>query len=130
MTWMSSRQEDNRAGERVAVDARKRGTADFALWKGAKAGEPQWDSPWGPGRPGWHIECSAMIRELMGPVIDIHGGGRRAHQTHLLCPDTANGMPTLLISMLRILNANDCRHAQALFDMTHAAWDFIVSKLT
>ncbi|GAB4823355.1 hypothetical protein N2152v2_010401 [Parachlorella kessleri] len=69
-------QEDNRAGERVAVDDRKRGPADFALWKAAKPGEPTWDSPWGPGRPGWHIECSTMIREVMGPVIDIHGGGR------------------------------------------------------
>ncbi|KAL4431628.1 hypothetical protein ABPG77_001470 [Micractinium sp. CCAP 211/92] len=69
-------QEDNRAGERVAVDERKRGAADFALWKSAKPGEPTWDSPWGPGRPGWHIECSTMIREVMGEVIDIHGGGR------------------------------------------------------
>ncbi|GIL60606.1 hypothetical protein Vafri_15126 [Volvox africanus] len=69
-------QDDNRAGERVAVDGRKRSPADFALWKAAKSGEPSWPSPWGPGRPGWHIECSTMIRELMGPVIDIHGGGR------------------------------------------------------
>lgn len=69
-------QDDNRAGERVAVDERKRNPADFALWKGAKPGEPAWPSPWGPGRPGWHIECSSMIRELLGPVIDIHGGGR------------------------------------------------------
>ncbi|EFN53199.1 hypothetical protein CHLNCDRAFT_137034 [Chlorella variabilis] len=69
-------QEDNRAGERVAVDERKRGAADFALWKAAKPGEPTWESPWGPGRPGWHIECSAMIREVLGEVIDIHGGGR------------------------------------------------------
>jgi cysteinyl-tRNA synthetase len=64
------------AEHRVGVDARKRSPADFALWKAAKAGEPAWDSPWGAGRPGWHIECSAMIRQLMGPVIDIHGGGR------------------------------------------------------
>ncbi|KAL0039765.1 hypothetical protein WJX77_007362 [Trebouxia sp. C0004] len=68
-------QEDNRAGERVALDSRKRNPSDFALWKSAKPGEPTWDSPWGPGRPGWHIECSAMIRRLMGAVIDIHGGG-------------------------------------------------------
>ena len=68
-------QEDNRAGERVALDSRKRNPSDFALWKSAKPGEPTWDSPWGPGRPGWHIECSSMIRRLMGPVIDIHGGG-------------------------------------------------------
>jgi cysteinyl-tRNA synthetase len=69
-------QEDNRAGERVAVDERKRGPADFALWKAAKPGEPTWDSPWGPGRPGWHIECSAMIRQILGSTVDIHGGGR------------------------------------------------------
>ena len=62
----------------MEVDSRKRSPADFALWKAAKPGEPTWDSPWGAGRPGWHIECSAMIRELMGPVIDIHGGGRRS----------------------------------------------------
>lgn len=72
----SSLQEDNRAGERVAVDSRKRSPADFALWKAAKPGEPAWASPWGQGRPGWHIECSSMIAELMGDVIDIHGGGR------------------------------------------------------
>ena len=69
-------QEDNRAGERVAVSESKRNPFDFVLWKAAKPGEPTWDSPWGPGRPGWHIECSSMIRALMGPVIDIHGGGR------------------------------------------------------
>jgi cysteinyl-tRNA synthetase len=69
----------NRAGasERVAVDSRKRDAADFALWKATRAGEPSWPSPWGPGRPGWHIECSAMIREVLGEQpIDIHGGGR------------------------------------------------------
>ncbi len=59
----------------MALDSRKRNPSDFALWKSAKPGEPTWDSLWGPGRPGWHIECSAMIRRLMGPVIDIHGGG-------------------------------------------------------
>jgi tRNA synthetases class I (C) catalytic domain len=74
--WRLRVQEDGVAEHRVGVDARKRSPADFALWKAAKAGEPAWDSPWGAGRPGWHIECSAMIRELMGPVIDIHGGGR------------------------------------------------------
>ncbi|KAL3644667.1 hypothetical protein CASFOL_009847 [Castilleja foliolosa] len=67
--------EDNRAGERVAVDERKRHPADFALWKAAKPGEPQWDSPWGPGRPGWHIECSAMSSHYLTHVFDIHGGG-------------------------------------------------------
>lgn len=68
--------DDNRAGERVDVDQRKRHPSDFALWKAAKPGEPTWDSPWGAGRPGWHIECSAMIEKILGPVVDIHGGGR------------------------------------------------------
>ncbi|PIN01870.1 Cysteinyl-tRNA synthetase [Handroanthus impetiginosus] len=67
--------EDNRAGERVAVDSRKRNPADFALWKSAKEGEPFWESPWGPGRPGWHIECSAMSATYLGHSFDIHGGG-------------------------------------------------------
>ncbi|XAR72334.1 Cysteine--tRNA ligase [Bertholletia excelsa] len=66
---------DNRAGERVAVDSRKRHPADFALWKAAKPGEPSWDSPWGPGRPGWHIECSAMSAHYLTHSFDIHGGG-------------------------------------------------------
>ncbi|XP_057727136.1 cysteine--tRNA ligase, chloroplastic/mitochondrial isoform X1 [Arachis stenosperma] len=67
--------EDNRAGERVAVDSRKKHPADFALWKCAKSGEPFWESPWGPGRPGWHIECSAMSATYLGYSFDIHGGG-------------------------------------------------------
>ncbi|KAK4345142.1 hypothetical protein RND71_035318 [Anisodus tanguticus] len=67
--------EDNRAGERVAVDTRKKHPADFALWKSAKEGEPFWESPWGPGRPGWHIECSAMSAAYLGYSFDIHGGG-------------------------------------------------------
>ena len=69
---------DNEAGARVAVDPDKRDPADFALWKFAKPGEPDdaiWDSPWGRGRPGWHIECSAMARAHLGETIDIHGGG-------------------------------------------------------
>lgn len=62
-------------GERVAVDDRKRDALDFALWKAAKPGEPHWSSPWGEGRPGWHIECSVMAREYLGEAFDIHGGG-------------------------------------------------------
>jgi len=63
------------AGARVDVDERKRSPVDFALWKAAKPGEPAWESPWGEGRPGWHIECSAMSLELLGDGFDIHGGG-------------------------------------------------------
>ncbi|KAF9616655.1 hypothetical protein IFM89_031519 [Coptis chinensis] len=67
--------EDNRAGERVTVDSRKRNPTDFALWKSTKEGESFWESPWGPGRPGWHIECSAMSAAYLGYSFDIHGGG-------------------------------------------------------
>ena len=67
--------ENLEAGARVAVDADKRNPLDFVLWKAAKPGEPAWDSPWGAGRPGWHIECSAMSTELLGTHFDIHGGG-------------------------------------------------------
>jgi cysteinyl-tRNA synthetase len=63
------------AGARVEVDELKRSPVDFALWKAAKPGEPSWGSPWGPGRPGWHIECSAMSLEILGDGFDIHGGG-------------------------------------------------------
>ncbi len=63
------------AGVRKEVNDLKKNAGDFALWKGAKPGEPAWDSPWGPGRPGWHIECSAMSHKLLGETFDIHGGG-------------------------------------------------------
>jgi cysteinyl-tRNA synthetase len=67
--------DDNEAGARIEVDSNKRDPADFALWKAAKPGEPKWDAPFGAGRPGWHIECSAMIEAQLGQTIDIHGGG-------------------------------------------------------
>ncbi len=67
--------EDMEFGSRIDVDQRKKNPADFAMWKTAKEGEQSWDSPWGAGRPGWHIECSVMARCLLGDTIDIHGGG-------------------------------------------------------
>ena len=67
--------EEDQAGARVEVDASKKDPMDFVLWKSAKPGEPAWDSPWGSGRPGWHIECSAMSTECLGNNFDIHGGG-------------------------------------------------------
>ncbi len=67
--------DDMRAGARVDVDERKQNPMDFALWKASKPGEPSWDSPWGKGRPGWHIECSAMSQKYLGFSFDIHGGG-------------------------------------------------------
>ena len=74
--------EDLRAGERVAVDENKDDPLDFVLWKAAKPGEPSWDSPWGPGRPGWHIECSAMSTCCLGNHFDIHGGGQDLQFPH------------------------------------------------
>lgn len=68
--------DDMIAGARVDVNDKKENPLDFALWKGAKAGEPSWKSPWGEGRPGWHIECSVMSESILGPHIDIHGGGQ------------------------------------------------------
>ncbi|MCI1820932.1 MAG: cysteine--tRNA ligase [Megasphaera sp.] len=67
--------DDMMAGARIEVDDRKHNPMDFALWKGAKPGEPSWESPWGPGRPGWHIECSTMSNKYLGDTFDFHGGG-------------------------------------------------------
>ncbi|MBU3104888.1 cysteine--tRNA ligase [Clostridium gasigenes] len=67
--------DDLQAGARINVDERKEDAMDFAIWKAQKPGEPSWESPWGPGRPGWHIECSCMVRKLLGDTIDIHAGG-------------------------------------------------------
>ncbi|MBL7546071.1 MAG: cysteine--tRNA ligase [Bdellovibrionaceae bacterium] len=77
--------EELMAGARVEVEEKKRNPMDFALWKAAKPGEPSWDSPWGQGRPGWHIECSAMNKAIFGEQIDIHGGG-----TDLMFPHHEN----------------------------------------
>ena len=74
--------EDLRAGERVEIDDAKQDPLDFVLWKHAKEGEPFWPSPWGEGRPGWHIECSAMATRLLGEHIDIHGGGQDLQFPH------------------------------------------------
>ena len=72
---LSNRSIDDQQGEGGGAAAKKRSPGDFALWKSVKGNEPSWDSPWGPGRPGWHIECSAMSHELLGDTFDIHGGG-------------------------------------------------------
>jgi cysteinyl-tRNA synthetase len=80
---LSGRRSDElRAGARVEVDEDKRDPLDFALWKAAKPGEPRWNSPWGPGRPGWHIECSAMSIDCLGDHFDIHGGGQDLQFPH------------------------------------------------
>ncbi len=91
------RVEDLRAGARLEIDERKRGPADFALWKSAKPGEPSWDSPWGPGRPGWHIECSAMNLHHLGEQIDLHGGGNDLifphHENEIAQSESLTGKP-------------------------------------
>ena len=87
--------EDLRAGERVAVDAAKQDPLDFVLWKRAKPGEPAWESPWGAGRPGWHIECSVMAEALLGQHFDIHGGGQDLqfphHENEIAQSEAAHG---------------------------------------
>ncbi|NDY43099.1 cysteine--tRNA ligase [Dissulfurirhabdus thermomarina] len=89
--------EQLRAGARVAVGERKQDPADFALWKASKPGEPAWDSPWGPGRPGWHIECSAMSMAYLGPTLDIHAGGLDLsfphHENERAQSEAATGRP-------------------------------------
>jgi cysteinyl-tRNA synthetase len=85
------------AGARVEIDERKRSPLDFALWKSSKPGEPTWESPWGPGRPGWHIECSAMSTKYLGQPFDIHGGGRDLifphHENEIAQSEGAFGKP-------------------------------------
>ena len=85
------------ASERVDVDDKKRNPEDFCLWKGAKEGEPSWESPWGQGRPGWHIECSAMSTKYLGDHFDIHGGGTELifphHENEIAQHEAATGRP-------------------------------------
>src|SRR5688500_14312034 len=89
--------DELRAGERVIIDPHKKDPLDFVLWKAAKPREPQWDSPWGPGRPGWHIECSAMGEHYLGEHFDIHGGGQDLqfphHENEIAQSEGAHGPP-------------------------------------
>jgi cysteinyl-tRNA synthetase len=89
--------DDMRAGARIEVGEHKRDPLDFVLWKGAKPGEPAWESPWGPGRPGWHIECSAMSMKYLGEHFDIHGGGQDLifphHENEIAQSEAATGKP-------------------------------------
>ncbi len=91
------RLEDMQAGARITINEKKRNPMDFALWKHSKAGEPAWDSPWGPGRPGWHIECSAMSKKYLGDTFDIHGGGKDLifphHENEIAQSEAANDKP-------------------------------------
>jgi cysteinyl-tRNA synthetase len=87
--------EEMQAGARVEVDEKKENPLDFALWKASKPGEPFWESPWGQGRPGWHIECSAMSQKYLGETLDIHGGGRDLifphHENEIAQSEAATG---------------------------------------
>ena len=89
--------EEMQAGARVEVDERKNNPLDFALWKSSKPGEPSWESPWGMGRPGWHIECSAMSQKYLGATFDIHGGGKDLifphHENEIAQSECATGKP-------------------------------------
>ncbi|MBR6729154.1 MAG: cysteine--tRNA ligase [Clostridia bacterium] len=89
--------EELEAGARIDVDERKKNPMDFALWKNKKEGEPAWQSPWGEGRPGWHIECSAMANRYLGETIDIHSGGQDLifphHENEIAQSECANGKP-------------------------------------
>ncbi len=94
---LSNRSVESMHGDGGDMAGRKRSAADFALWKSAKPGEPSWDSPWGKGRPGWHIECSAMSRKLFGETFDIHGGGLDLvfphHENEIAQSECAHGKP-------------------------------------
>ena len=89
--------EELEAGARIMVGEKKKEPMDFALWKSAKPGEPYWESPWGHGRPGWHIECSAMVRRYLGETIDIHCGGQDLifphHENEIAQSECCNGVP-------------------------------------
>ncbi len=92
--------EEMMAGARVEPDPRKRNPLDFALWKASKPGEPWWDSPWGKGRPGWHLECSVMSQKYLGETLDIHGGGQDLifphHENEIAQSEAATGKPFAL----------------------------------
>jgi cysteinyl-tRNA synthetase len=94
---LSNRSADEQQGEGGDAAARKKSPGDFALWKAAKPGEPSWDSPWGEGRPGWHIECSAMSRRILGQTFDIHGGGLDLvfphHENEIAQSECCHGQP-------------------------------------
>jgi cysteinyl-tRNA synthetase len=89
--------EEMQAGARVEIDEKKENPLDFALWKSSKPGEPSWKSPWGEGRPGWHIECSAMSQKYLGETFDIHGGGKDLvfphHENEIAQSEAATGKP-------------------------------------
>jgi cysteinyl-tRNA synthetase len=107
------------AGARVEVDERKKAPMDFALWKASKPGEPAWDTPWGKGRPGWHIECSAMSTKYLGQPFDIHGGGRDLifphHENEIAQSEAAYDLPLARVWMHNgFLNINHEKMSKSL----------------
>jgi cysteinyl-tRNA synthetase len=115
--------EDMEAGARVDIDVKKRTPFDFALWKSSKPGEPSWDSPWGKGRPGWHIECSAMSAEYLGKTFDIHGGGKDLifphHENEIAQSEAAFEKPLRPIGFTTALSTSirkKCRNPRQLLD--------------
>jgi len=113
------KQEDLMAGARVEVDEKKRNPLDFVLWKAAKPGEPSWESPWGRGRPGWHIECSAMAMCYLGETIDIHAGGPDLvfphHENEVAQSEAATGRPFVKYWMhAGYLNINEEKMSKSL----------------
>jgi cysteinyl-tRNA synthetase len=111
--------DDLRAGARIELDTAKRDPLDFVLWKISKPGEPQWDSPWGQGRPGWHIECSAMASEILGNHFDIHGGGTDLrfphHENEIAQSCAASDAPFVNIWMHNgFVNVNDEKMSKSL----------------
>ena len=123
---LSGRPVDAMQGDGGGAAERKRASADFALWKSAKPGEPAWESPWGPGRPGWHIECSAMSRRILGETFDIHGGGLDLifphHENEVAQSESCHGRPmakywmhmvqndsyTLWVQLIKAINRIGC----------------------
>lgn len=111
--------EDLESGARVSVDERKKDPMDFALWKAQKPGEPAWESPWGLGRPGWHIECSTMASSILGETIDIHGGGADLafphHENEIAQSEARNGKPFANYWMhAAMLNVNSQKMSKSL----------------
>ena len=110
-------------GARVDPDEFKDYPKDFVLWKRAKEGEPFWDSPWGPGRPGWHIECSAMSMKHLGTTLDIHGGGQVLivphHESEILQSECANDVKFCLHNFTKGTSSAELTFAQ---DQRFDAW--------
>ena len=111
--------EDLQSGARINVDERKKNPMDFAIWKAQKPGEPAWESPWGLGRPGWHIECSCMAKKLLGETIDIHAGGMDLkfphHENEIAQSEALTGKNLLITGCIQhFVNVNNQKMSKSL----------------